>query len=885
MMPKRIRGRYRRRVVDWLADGGGTVSQAAKAVGLRLPHASKEMKKLRLDGYVTSDLTVGHKGALQRLTATGRSYLENDEIARLIQFTSNGIPEDAIGCLLARDGQNLLFAYTKILESSMLAVPTQSIVLDSSSPNNSSGNEGVGVNSCWITLRESQIRWYSLSTLERTGGPNRGELQFGISEWENSLEAVGIFRAKLLDMNNDFDLSVGDWFKEVKSDEFPSLPASLSSESGWSLGKPHPDSKPLRPNSPLVAQIDGRLVHGILLNSAFTDSFMICDSKLLGQSSVNIPISVLPYWIKRAHPRLSETELEKRLNFILGELGFKTRLRKKARTNRQQSTWQRFGRDWGNKKWTDSFEINEKSIIDTTNLNATSIMSLVEWFGDLIKNKPLVIQIPKGIILNANEQKQISSIDSLRLVITDRWSGPKPQLLLVNDESQNPLSVSLILDSDIILSIEIEQPSPMSELMLPEGWTIPNSIIELLNMSNDRDSTMILNKLELDNNWKINPLELDPDLIYYISCLLFPEGNETWANSIESRHPLFSWISSPNNSRWNRWQRIGESIPLDWLELLSPEFVPTESLPRISINSGNSRENPYVIEFSKRLQDNPDIALKFRNKIDTSSSAESSWIISLLLTQLNWLPPSFREDLASNAISKLVENPPLNFIGALESLMQLQNQSKLPDDWHLVFMERATSLDENHELRIWSELVNWITRKRKPSLEIMRNITAALPSRWWAPLAEQILITHLELNETRDWLENLDVCWTALILRPPGELHYCPGVSNYSHPGCSINLIEKLEFSTQILSIEGENLGLLHIKDLFDTLFCVMNNSPPKPGRAHRYLGWLGQPLSSWPVIDESELLGGNRYAASRLSSKLSGFHHDLMSSSQRKLF
>ena len=884
MMPKRIRGRYRRRVVDWLADGGGTVSQAARAVGLRLPHASKEMKKLRLDGYVTSDLTEGHKGALQRLTASGRSYLENDELARLIQFTSDGLPENTIGCLLARDGQNLLFAYTKSLQSNMLAVPSQSILLEDNDSINSSGNKGVGVKSCWVNLREREIRWYNLTNLKRAAEPKVDEKNVGISEWIRTPETVGIFRAKLLDLNDEFDLSVGDWFQEVTPEDFPPLPNSLSSEESWSLGKIHPNSKPLKPNAPLIAQVEGRLVHGILLNSAFANSFTICDTKLLGESGVDMPISLLPYWIRRAHPRLSETELEKRLNFLLGELGFKARLRKRARTNRQQSTWQRFGRDWGNNKWTDSFETNDKSIFDTTNFSAVSIMSLIDWFSDNVKNKPLVIQIPKGINLNSEEQKQIMDIDNLRLVIIDRWNIPNSQLLLTNGEHSNPLSVSLLVDSEMDIAVEIEQQSPMSELLVPDNWIMPKSIADLSKFSLDNGSNTILEKIELTDSWKINPLDLDLDLINYISCLLYPKGDESWSNSIESSHTLASWISSPDENRWNRWQRINHSIDSEWIELMDSKYVPTESLPRVSISYGSSKDNPYRFEFSKRLQDNPDIALKFRSKIDTSSAEESAWLISVLLSELNWLPLSFREDLASNSISKLLESPPQNFVGALESLMQLQNQGKLSVNWHAEFFEKGNTLGVDHELRIWSKLLDWISRKRKPSLEDMRRITKNLPSRWWAPLAEEILCHHLDSNENRDWLENIDICWTALILRPPGEIHSCPGLEKYLHPGCSNDLLGKLEFSSQILSVDGENRGIMHLKDLYETLFCTRNGSPPKPGRSHRYLGWLGQPLISWPIIDESELLLGNRLVVSRLSSKLSGYHANLKSSSQQKL-
>ena len=46
-MATRIRSGYRRRLLDWLADGGGTVSSAAQSVGLHLSHASSELKQLR----------------------------------------------------------------------------------------------------------------------------------------------------------------------------------------------------------------------------------------------------------------------------------------------------------------------------------------------------------------------------------------------------------------------------------------------------------------------------------------------------------------------------------------------------------------------------------------------------------------------------------------------------------------------------------------------------------------------------------------------------------------------------------------------------------------------------------------------------------------------
>ena len=46
----RIRSKHQRRVLDWLADGGGTVTEVSNALGIRVPHASAALKKLRESG-------------------------------------------------------------------------------------------------------------------------------------------------------------------------------------------------------------------------------------------------------------------------------------------------------------------------------------------------------------------------------------------------------------------------------------------------------------------------------------------------------------------------------------------------------------------------------------------------------------------------------------------------------------------------------------------------------------------------------------------------------------------------------------------------------------------------------------------------------------------
>ena len=47
-----IRSTHERRILDWLADSSGTVSEVAGALKMRVPHASAAFKKLRQKGYV-----------------------------------------------------------------------------------------------------------------------------------------------------------------------------------------------------------------------------------------------------------------------------------------------------------------------------------------------------------------------------------------------------------------------------------------------------------------------------------------------------------------------------------------------------------------------------------------------------------------------------------------------------------------------------------------------------------------------------------------------------------------------------------------------------------------------------------------------------------------
>ena len=99
--PIRIRSKHRRRVLGRLTEGGATVSELANDVGLRVPHASAELKRLRNDGLVSSDQSEGSRGASMHLTQSGWEAIRSDELSRAIE--ASPIPADSgMCCLLSR---------------------------------------------------------------------------------------------------------------------------------------------------------------------------------------------------------------------------------------------------------------------------------------------------------------------------------------------------------------------------------------------------------------------------------------------------------------------------------------------------------------------------------------------------------------------------------------------------------------------------------------------------------------------------------------------------------------------------------------------------------------------------------------------------------------
>ena len=167
MSKGRIRSNYQRRVLNWLLDGGGTVSDVAGALTLQMPHASLALRQLRERGDVLREDQTGIRGALHFITQQGRLRLELDALARLKDAPLNA-PPLADGILLGHDGQHVLLGYVKPLLSELIYLPQQGVQATMTPGNDSNGNKGGSKEKLHISKMAHQKKLMQLSFAQDT---------------------------------------------------------------------------------------------------------------------------------------------------------------------------------------------------------------------------------------------------------------------------------------------------------------------------------------------------------------------------------------------------------------------------------------------------------------------------------------------------------------------------------------------------------------------------------------------------------------------------------------------------------------------------------------------------------------------------------------------
>ena len=122
--PRRIRSKHRSRLISRLAEGEATVSELAVDSGLRVPHASAEIRRMREEGLVSSDLPPGSRGSQIRLTEKGWMTMQDDEWSKALTVTE--LPSNRNGCcILSRDEANLLLCFLSPPSDPLVLIPNR----------------------------------------------------------------------------------------------------------------------------------------------------------------------------------------------------------------------------------------------------------------------------------------------------------------------------------------------------------------------------------------------------------------------------------------------------------------------------------------------------------------------------------------------------------------------------------------------------------------------------------------------------------------------------------------------------------------------------------------------------------------------------------------
>ena len=866
-MPTKIRSGYQRRVLDWLADGGGKISEAAKDLKLRLPHASATFKKMRTEGLITVDQSEHQKGSIQRLTNKGWSKLELDELARLSEINLNKIPTNAEGCLIARDGPMIVLGYLKKPSKEGFILPSNPTTMEDFDSDGSTRNRGGEADWAWAISRESETRWFSIPNLERIEEPER-MTQEGITDWDQKENAICIIRARLLEPEKKFSLPVGSWIPKTPPYAMPKLPTLLDEDYSWTLATFHDDKHKIKPQQPIIAEIERRLGINLLLEAAACDGIILGETGLLSREINPFPIKILQYWIKTIHPKLTEKSQKERFEFLLDELGITNRSRRKRRTSGEQATWSKFKLDWNNSKWIENTTSNDL-FFDNSQIRKNALMSIIEWAMNDSKGVPLSIQWPRNIKLSAIDSDTILRYPALRIIIIEKWEGTKPNLILRETKQSNLPLMNLHLGRGVILPISVEISAVQKEkTIVEENYTIPPILMKLINKSrieiNVKDSNLIIE-----------------------CCKQFPKGNEFEANKLESEHPLESWIITPSNLRWLRWQRISKRLDQHWVELLSPELIPIDFIGEIALNAPNKWKLKSRKILISKLQNDPDSSLTYRKILLKGSEEEKAWWFSCLISSAPWLAPSIRINLIKVGLIPWINlNQRLSlgdFNEVLNILNWMQNLNEIDGKWAKLLSNKETSEDDS-EVKTWISLMSKLNHNTNLTFDEVSKIISKIDIEWWAPLAEELLKICIESSKGRAWLESENISWAAAILRTPGEIHQIPGYGEIKHPGCNDDLLELLLQTLSKMDLTKDSVGIQQLLDLKNSLEFIRKGILPTIGNSHKHVGWLAQPIKLWPDTNLLIDFNGDENISKRILSRKTGFHTNLKNSPQSKI-
>ena len=851
--PRRIRSKHRWRLISRLSEGDATVTELANDSSLRTPHASAEIRRMRDDGLVSSDLPPGSRGSKIRLTEKGWDTLEDDEWSKVLSVPI--LESEMQGCCLVfRDESELLLGFLAPPNEPMVQIPNRPI---HHSGGHIQSTRNTGVSWAWAVLSEKSPRWFDIGNMTILDSPPEIAGPELIDAYLGRKSVIGLMRAKLLNPDFRSTISQKEWFVPQDVMSGPPLDEATYHRGSWVLGSAHANYPDIRPTQPVAAIIKERLPRSVLLRSARPNALVVADLAGLDIEGGPYPLGALDYWIEAAHPRLTSNERKRRLQSLKDKLSTTRRVKTEDSTNRK------FRKDWGRVEFSKSE--SESKLVDIRGLGDTAIEALVRWSLNET-NSPLVLEVGAGTPIDL--LSEIASHANLRLVILE--------------ENMQQFSNFDQLDMDRIRTIPWLRYSTRSGIRIPVRLVEQSSTISTVTEAETKTiSPWDILDLDLDSDYI--PEELEGDRISIISSALsqYPQGDEEWANLMEAMYPLAAWIASPSRSRWPRWQRISKRLDHEWLALMDVDHLPIEKISELADQATDPILKLYSAKITSKLREDPDNLLRSWPAIDPSKANRgAAWLASQFILNAPWLPKESHPDIIDWAVEAWLSEPPAESLEALMGYSWLLRIAETTEsEFHDSIMRirnRAINLEEGHLLNTWSKLYDCSASDGKLDLSMVQRFRHDLPYEWWAPISSDMLLLLLEGDDLVD-LFSLSTPWSAALLRPIGEICESPGMQHVTHPGCNPQILERLNYSinsNELVNFPEENVN--PILDLMDSLNSAKEGIPPLSGRTHDLVGWLAQPKERWPNFTRKMVMAGDEPISERLASGRSGFHPDL---------
>lgn len=824
---KRIRSSYHWKILNYLFDSGGSVSQISKSLNIRTPHVSLALTQLRNSGLVYRDESTGLRGAIHKITNLGRERLEEDSIA-LLQKHLLDIDDNYDSIVLDSRGSNLVLCYMKNPPESLICLPDNPFEENRRDTDYSIGNTGVR----WATIKRNTKKWYSLEDFSKISKPPV-QTNSTLDDWAMNKNYVCIVRANLVEENIPWNVTPGTWFN---SPEFSgkSLPRIIS-DGDFKIGKVSDLAEDVYWSDSLHAHLTSDL-DANLLSSLFSNNAILLIHDSSSKFSSQMPIGCLKDWLITKHRRMKKERLDEKYQLIANSL-ISGQIEKIS-----VSLMREIARDFGNVAWCERIPMQ----INTYGVAEEATKSLVRYI-DKTLSRDFVLQWVWSNTTNHNFLNSVSRSRNCKLILTrgrDFIDILSSRGLIKSTENLAVVELYLSKSHQILVDLDQNQQVKFNEI----HENIPNDAAELISSYfDDNIDKSVFSKVEIDLIKRRNIWE---------AIHLFPEGNEEFANEHERSNPLVSWIATPEEFRLSRWIRIKNLIPEGWADLLPLQKCDITILIE-SMSQGTKKwQEQALSSILGRLENDDKEVLKIVKLI--GESRDSHWAATCFLLSTRKISDDF-----TKFFSQCLEvwlDAPLYTQRVIEYLL-CQDEPNLFSKQEIIAKILQASKIHPHDslLYNWGKYLNLLQENIDISVEESRDFMTVFPLSWWYNSSLDWLIKQLNTSSGRRWLSQNYIPWPAIIARVSGE--------SCGPPGYRILFERKIPKLNQLLHIPiiSAGPGKDSLLDLYDMVSCHEDDKGFSEGRIHPMVGLLLMQYTEWPEITQKVFELGDENVASLL--------------------